>query len=288
MSAEGRRSLRAVLSLALLAIGILLTLPLNKGILRPGPAVTSPTLFDNPEFSIRFGRNQLRLAGTTASPEHERALAQLVEEQFADARAQTSFRPALTLQPGWETRTTRLLYAVAATQSAEARIGPDGISIRGTTTDRSSFRSRLQFLQSALPEGSVVEADIIAVDDIRQIDALCVRSFSSLAGEPINFRQASIAIRTSSFALLDRLAEFSYECPAHKIAITGHTDATGSDTWNIKVSRDRAQAVADQLVARGVPAERLIVDGLGASLPIADNETVPGRERNRRIEIGLR
>jgi outer membrane protein OmpA-like peptidoglycan-associated protein len=87
---------------------------------------------------------------------------------------------------------------------------------------------------------------------------------------------------------LDRLSEFTYDCRDPKIAIIGHTDATGEESWNMQVSRARAQAVADHLIASGVAAERLIIEGLGSQHPLAENDTVQGRERNRRIEIELR
>jgi OOP family OmpA-OmpF porin len=68
----------------------------------------------------------------------------------------------------------------------------------------------------------------------------------------------------------------------------GHTDATGEEAWNMQVSRARAQAVADHLIASGVAVERLIIDGRGSQQPLASNDTVQGRERNRRIEFELR
>lgn len=71
------------------------------------------------------------------------------------------------------------------------------------------------------------------------------------------------------------------------VRVVGHTDSTGSDAINVPLSVQRAQSVRDYLVARGVPASRILIDGVGSSNPIADNTSEAGRARNRRVEIVL-
>lgn len=70
-----------------------------------------------------------------------------------------------------------------------------------------------------------------------------------------------------------------------KIIIEGHTDSVGSPEMNQALSLRRAEAVRDELVAQGVPADRLSVQGFGPTRPIADNATPAGRANNRRVEI---
>lgn len=72
------------------------------------------------------------------------------------------------------------------------------------------------------------------------------------------------------------------------VQITGHTDSQGSDAINNPLSKDRADAVRDYLVAQGVPATRISTVGRGEHQPIADNATAEGRAKNRRVEIFLR
>ena len=67
--------------------------------------------------------------------------------------------------------------------------------------------------------------------------------------------------------------------------IIGHTDNTGNPNYNLGLSKRRAQAVSDYLVATGTPPEKLRVIGLGETDPIASNDTEEGRARNRRVEI---
>lgn len=71
------------------------------------------------------------------------------------------------------------------------------------------------------------------------------------------------------------------------VRVIGHTDSTGSDAINLPLSVQRAQSVRDYLVARGVPSERILIDGVGSTKPVADNTTEAGRARNRRVEIFL-
>lgn len=71
------------------------------------------------------------------------------------------------------------------------------------------------------------------------------------------------------------------------IRVVGHTDNTGTDSINLPLSVQRAQSVREYLVTRGVPAERILIDGLGSFRPVADNSTEEGRMRNRRVEIFL-
>lgn len=71
------------------------------------------------------------------------------------------------------------------------------------------------------------------------------------------------------------------------IEITGHTDSTGSDSYNMMLSERRADAVSDILVANKVKPARILAAGYGEDRPIADNSSEAGRQENRRVEIVL-
>lgn len=72
-----------------------------------------------------------------------------------------------------------------------------------------------------------------------------------------------------------------------KVAIEGHTDAVGTDDYNQRLSEQRAEAVRDYLVSQGVAAQSITARGFGKTQPIADNDSVEGRQRNRRVELVL-
>ena len=75
--------------------------------------------------------------------------------------------------------------------------------------------------------------------------------------------------------------------PDSTFVVEGHTDSTGSPDRNQRLSEDRARAVRDFLVSRGVPADRIEAQGMGSTQPVADNSTPEGRANNRRVEIVL-
>jgi outer membrane protein OmpA-like peptidoglycan-associated protein len=84
---------------------------------------------------------------------------------------------------------------------------------------------------------------------------------------------------------LDRLAHALKDNPNTRVKIEGYTDSVGSDSYNQELSQRRAQAVADALQSRGVPADRYQIEGLGKEFPVATNDTPAGRQQNRRVEI---
>ncbi len=105
-----------------------------------------------------------------------------------------------------------------------------------------------------------------------------------LNGAKIEFSTASKLVNQSSSKLLDSVVAAALACPG-VLRIEGHTDNAGLSAYNALLSLQRAEAVRAALIARGVPAERLVAEGFGSGKPIANNDTDAGRARNRRIEI---
>ncbi len=101
----------------------------------------------------------------------------------------------------------------------------------------------------------------------------------------IEFDVDSATIRTESRPILDDVARALAVHADWKLAIEGHTDATGSAVHNQRLSEARAASVRDYLAAHGIDAARLTSAGFGAGRPLADNATELGRARNRRVEI---
>lgn len=100
----------------------------------------------------------------------------------------------------------------------------------------------------------------------------------------INFDIDKADIAESYVAEVERAAKFLKRYSQVKAEIAGHTDSTGSDAHNLKLSQRRAEAVRDMLVQRfGIDASRLTAVGYGESKPIASNDTVAGRAENRRV-----
>ncbi|MFL5789776.1 MAG: OmpA family protein [Flavisolibacter sp.] len=92
-------------------------------------------------------------------------------------------------------------------------------------------------------------------------------------------------LKPESQVELDKLVQLMQDNLTMKILIEGHTDNIGSASDNLKLSENRAKAVMKYLISKNISANRLASKGLGASRPIADNQTESGRAQNRRTEI---
>jgi outer membrane protein OmpA-like peptidoglycan-associated protein len=104
---------------------------------------------------------------------------------------------------------------------------------------------------------------------------------------PIFFEFNSAQLRPEASQLLDKVsaALASGELETFRFSIEGHTDGVGSEAYNQELSAERAAAVQNYLLAKGVPRSRLGTIGHGKSSPVASNDTEEGRQRNRRVEI---
>ena len=97
----------------------------------------------------------------------------------------------------------------------------------------------------------------------------------------------SSAMQPAAEANLTSLAEILNKYDDTLILIEGHTDASGSEDYNLGLSRNRAQSVANHLSGVQVDATRFTIMGYGEAQPIADNGSVDGRQANRRVELAI-
>ena len=106
----------------------------------------------------------------------------------------------------------------------------------------------------------------------------------SLSGDT-NFESGKAVLLSNAFPVLNNLVESMNKDTKAKLRIEGYTDSIGSESYNLELSRKRAQAVADYLISQGINPNRLQVVPMGESNPIASNKTAEGRAMNRRVEI---
>jgi outer membrane protein OmpA-like peptidoglycan-associated protein len=94
-------------------------------------------------------------------------------------------------------------------------------------------------------------------------------------------------LRSQAKENIDKLAVILLKYPDTNILVAGHTDASGSDDYNQKLSESRANTVANYAKGRGVEGARFTVVGYGESDPVASNDTPQGMQQNRRVEIAI-
>ena len=124
----------------------------------------------------------------------------------------------------------------------------------------------------------VVTPPPVPVDLTSQLKAL-------LSDKAIPFLVNSSKISEGGFDVIDKAVELLQKYPDACIEIAGHTDMTGDEAYNQRLSQLRAEAVEQLLIEGGIAASRLRAVGYGSSRPIADNATREGSRRNRRVEF---
>src|SRR5690606_26715489 len=94
-------------------------------------------------------------------------------------------------------------------------------------------------------------------------------------------------IKPEGRQVLDQVAAQVNTINLETLIATGHTDSIGTEQYNMGLSQRRANAVKDYLVGKGIPSDRIYVEGKGESAPVASNATREGRAQNRRVEIEI-
>ena len=103
----------------------------------------------------------------------------------------------------------------------------------------------------------------------------------------VYFDFGKYTLRSESFAELDELVSYMKWKENERIEIGGHTDNVGNDPDNLKLSQQRAEAIRQYLIKKGIQPARIIAKGYGATEPVADNSTDEGRQKNRRTEVKI-
>jgi outer membrane protein OmpA-like peptidoglycan-associated protein len=128
----------------------------------------------------------------------------------------------------------------------------------------------------------------IATPAPAQVEAAQAQLTQEMSLKNIEFEVNSATIRPTSTAILDEVATTLKKVPGTPVEIGGHTDSSGNEAANIKLSQDRANSVKRYLVDKGIPVVQLTPKGYGPSKPVADNATPEGKQKNRRIEFMLK
>lgn len=110
-------------------------------------------------------------------------------------------------------------------------------------------------------------------------------AINAVTGGPITFGNDGLSVTPGGAQILTQVSDRLRTCPTAHVTINGYTDNSGTEAVNVPLSAQRAQRVADFLVAHGVAASQLVVKGLGSVNPVAPNDTPDGRAKNRRVEI---
>jgi len=109
------------------------------------------------------------------------------------------------------------------------------------------------------------------------------------AYDNLTFEIGKAIIKPASLPFLDEIAVVfaNEDAKPWKLEIKGHTDNKGSESYNQKLSEDRANSVKTYLISKGIDNSKITSSGFGLSKPIASNDTAEGRAKNRRVEFSI-
>lgn len=122
---------------------------------------------------------------------------------------------------------------------------------------------------------------------VKELDRNKIKEGQTIAIPNLYFKADTAAISYDSFEVLNEVYDFMAHHKDVKIEIGGHTNGTPNHEFCDKLSTDRARAVAEYLVKKGIEADRLTFKGYGKRKPIANNLTKSGRKKNQRVEIKI-
>lgn len=243
--------------------------------------------------ALRKPDSTVELRGRLPDPLTREAVESYARARFGTDAVYAATRLDGDLPKGWSVRVLAALESLGELDSGTVTVRADKVIVTGTTTLAEARGEIARILTGRLGEGQDLEIDVTYVpveepEETGPTPEACVAGINTaLAERKIEFEPGSARIAGSADDTLDRIAELLRDCADAPIEIGGHTDSQGSEEMNLNLSRARAQAVVQALMARRILTGNLTAMGYGETAPVADNGTEAGRERNRRIEFRL-
>lgn len=206
----------------------------------------------------------------------------------------TTMPVVITFPPTTEQTTTTTVVDTTVAPTTTAWVQPPGVPVRsatwvggvfavaGAVPDQQTADALVAAYAAAAGAGNVQSSLLVAAG------APLVDEEPLLAPGAIPFAPNSAALPASSAGFLDTLARLLLQNPTLEIDIRTYTNGVGPAESNLVLSQQRADAIYLYLLASGVAPERMTATGYGEGVPIADDATEDGRNRNRRVEFTLR
>jgi outer membrane protein OmpA-like peptidoglycan-associated protein len=224
---------------------------------------------------IANARKSLEAANRLAEAKGKRADIEY-EANNAVTSAQIANEKILTAQANEEVAngTAQRQAVLLQAREREAQRNADQASDARRQADASSVRA-----DAAASRADSLEAELAGLK-LQKTERGLVLTLGDVL-----FDTSQATLKPGAYATLDRLATALREKSGRKVLIEGHTDNVGSDANNQGLSERRAQSVQAALMQRDVPRSQMSAHGKGENFPIASNDSVDGRQSNRRVEL---
>ncbi len=146
---------------------------------------------------------------------------------------------------------------------------------------------------AGLPDVAVIRKEVALRNSAVELDGnldydACKGRFEILSRTGnIYFGAGSASLQPDSLPLLGQVVDIVSRCPGMTIEVGGHTDSDGGSPANLTLSKARAQSVTEHLITAGIDARRILSVGYGEASPVAPNDTLRNKAKNRRIEFAV-
>lgn len=299
--------------------------PVQATAAAPAPeSIQAPAQLKTPDFSLQVVEGKVVLQGVMGSQQEIDAAVKAVQSAYGTVQVDNQLQLAEGVAPAdWLNSVASLLPALQGLENASLKVSAAGNSIGGdlpSDADKAGLLEKakqvlgagiadqLAVKAPAAPEPTpiptpvtepapVAAAPVKAAPEVaptpeQQAVTNCQQQLNdAMTGKTVLFETNKSAIKKDSLALLDSLVGIISSCQSviagRGIQVSGHTDNVGNDAYNQKLSQQRAGAVKDYFVKKGINGDLIKSVGFGESKPIASNNDEAGRSQNRRITFDI-
>lgn len=188
----------------------------------------------------------------------------------------------VTPPPNWTKHVSRLLHPdLKQIHGGQLQVQGTRVSLSGKVANEAIRQQVASTVATALTPAYVVR-NALSVDVSPQ-----AALDSTLGERVVEFESGSAVLTPKGTDLLDEMAARIIQLGINRVQVVGHTDSAGDRLANIGLSLERANAVRDYLIEKGIPSVQIAALGAGPDRPIGNNDTAEGRARNRRIEFRI-
>ena len=248
----------------------------------------SAVISSPPLLIVEHKNSRVTIAGDVSSDAHKAKILQIANSFASDTEIKDELRVRTLLPAGWAIVTEFVLRVIKETNSSTAYIDEQQIFIRGFTPNGSDWQAAIERLENNLLPGMQLRHEVEELQLGPSHQQQCRQLFDSASsGRHIGFSRASAELKSNAYSLLDELIQIAADCPSSSIVVTGHTDNSGDELANLRLSKARAASVVAYMVERGIVANRLQSHGAGSSVPLVTEDNPRASERNRRTEFEL-
>ncbi len=248
-------------------------------------AQANPVVSRNAPVSLYEAGQSLDRAEKADNEEQQRHYAYVAQKQTEQAVSEASQKAEEQRMTQLGEQRDRIVLESREREAAQARAQAQMSQQQAAAAQQQAMSAREQ-AQAAREQAR------LATDQARQLESqlseLKARETNRglmLTMTDVMFAPNKTVLTPGGLLSINKLADILIQNPNEKVLIEGHTDNTGSAVHNQQLSEQRANAVRDALVARGVSPDRMATRGLGEAFPVASNDTSAGRQQNRRVDI---